>query len=78
MSEQDDWVRFLEIMAASRWEKTLITLMEQMEITGDTGLRYYWPTAPLDHYNPYTGDYGGKQVGTWREWLAAGTSPAPF
>lgn len=70
MSEQDDWARFLEIMAAAGWG---------YEFSADWfrfGKIAYSPDGK--YWNDWRELDKVQQVGTWRDWLAAGTSPTPF
>lgn len=72
MSEQDDWARFVAMCEKEGWTLNRAPL-------------YFVYSAGRGHaafYYPESGhmQIGGKDsnVGTWREWLAAGSSPVPF
>lgn len=80
MSEQDDWARFCEMMEREGWYITPSAI-----IPGNAHLDNWWlhSSSALTWYEGDSGklviDDGAVQhVGTWREWLASGTSPVPF
>ena len=77
MSEQDDWAAFVALMEASKiwYPRTINGVIEYWVTDKLTPFRYYFPSGEF-YRNSLQGPM--SQVGTWREWLAAGTSPAPF
>lgn len=68
MSERDDWRRFEAMMAAGGWYRV------KRSIFGWRNGVFYVASTGL--FISATGSE--SNVGTWREWLAAGTSPVPW
>lgn len=83
MSEQDDWGAFVAMMEREGWKQSSRKHFEWCDRPAIKGNIEYNRSRLIILYNAETGRYlpnRGKEsnVGTWREWLAAGTSPTPF
>lgn len=71
MSEQDDWAAFAALMEREGWYQEF-----------GSGSPFVHSSGAF--YDPVDGTYSRhalakvSNIGTWRDWLAAGTSPVPF